>query len=102
LIPIKVIIADDEPGILLLLHSILHKLEGVYIVGTAANARDTLKLVEEHKPDLVFLDILLPDMKGINLAEKLKEINKDLFIVFILLIKSFHWKPLGFMLMIIF
>ena len=83
MLPIKIIMADDEPGILLLLGSILSELEGALIVGTAENANDAMKLVKDQSPDLAFLDIELPDMRGIELAENLREIKPDLTIVFI-------------------
>lgn len=81
--PVSIIAADDEPGVLLLLRSIISKLDGVQLVGMAKSASDTFRLVRERKPDLALLDIQLPDMKGIELAEKLRELNPDLYIVFI-------------------
>lgn len=83
MLPVKVVMADDEPGVMLLLCSILSKLEGALVVGTAENAKDTIKLTMEQNPDLAFLDIELPDMKGIELAEKLRDIKPDMAIVFI-------------------
>jgi len=81
--PVKIIAADDESGVLILLRSIINKLDNVQLVGMAKNASDTLRLVKERKPDLALLDIQLPDMKGIELAEKLRELKPDLYIVFI-------------------
>ena len=83
MLPAKVVMADDEHGVMLLLCSILSRLEGALVIGTAENAKDTIKLTIEHNPDLAFLDIELPDMKGIELAERLREIKPDLAIVFI-------------------
>jgi YesN/AraC family two-component response regulator len=74
LLPVKVVMADDEHGVMLILCSILSKLEGALVIGTADNAKDAIALVREHNPDLAFLDIELPDMKGIELAEKLRDI----------------------------
>lgn len=75
--------ADDEPGILLLLGSVLNELEGALVVGTAENANDAIGLVKDQSPDLAFLDIELPDMRGIELADRLRKIKPDLAIVFI-------------------
>lgn len=83
MLPVKVVMADDEPGVMLLLCSILSKLEGALVIGTAENANDAITLIKEHNPDLAFLDIELPDMKGIDLAEKLRDIKPDMAIVFI-------------------
>lgn len=83
MLPVKIIITDDEPGVLLLLRSIFSELDGALVVGSTENANETIKVVREQSPDLVFLDIELPDMKGIELSEKLREIKPDIFIVFI-------------------
>lgn len=83
MLPVKIIMADDEPGILLLLHTIFSELEGALVVGTAENAAAALKLVKEKSPHLALLDIELPDMTGLELAERLREMKPDLFIVFI-------------------
>lgn len=83
MLPVKIIMADDEPGVLLFLSSILSELKGTQVVGTAENAIEAIGLVKDQSPDLAFLDIELPDMKGIQLAHKLREIKPDLAIVFI-------------------
>ncbi|MDD2555434.1 MAG: LytTR family DNA-binding domain-containing protein [Syntrophaceticus sp.] len=80
---LKVAAADDERGVLLLLKSILSEMDGIQLAGVSENAADAIELVESQKPDLALLDIELPDMKGIELAEKLRQIKPDLYIVFI-------------------
>lgn len=87
--PIRIIAADDESGVLFLLRSIINKLDGFQFVGGAENASDTLQLVKEHKPDIALLDIQLPDMIGIELAERLREQKPDLYIVFITAYKDY-------------
>lgn len=83
MLPTKIIIADDEPGVLIFLHTILNSLNGALVEGSFGNATDAIKLTEEKNPDLAFLDIELPDMSGIALAERLRQIHPDLAIVFI-------------------
>lgn len=81
--PLKIAAADDERGVLLLLKSILSKMDGIQLVGVSENAATAIELVKSQKPDLALLDIELPDMEGIELAEKLRMIKPDLYIVFI-------------------
>ncbi|CEO89648.1 Two component transcriptional regulator, LytTR family (fragment) [Syntrophaceticus schinkii] len=78
--PLKIAAADDERGVLLLLKSILSKMDGIQLVGVSENAATAIELVKSQKPDLALLDIELPDMKGIELAEKLRLIKPDLYI----------------------
>ena len=61
----------------------------ILVVGTAENANDAIRLVKYQSPDLAFLDIELPDMRGIELAEKLKQIKPELTIVFITAYREF-------------
>jgi len=86
---LKVIATDDEPGILLLISDILREIQEVELVGTAQNAEDTIKLTQQNKPDIAFLDIQLPDMQGFDLAKILRERIPDLSLVFITAHKDF-------------
>lgn len=81
--PISVIAADDEPGVLTLIDSILSEIDGIQLVGMAENAMQAIKLVSKREPELALLDIELPDMQGIELAEELKKVKPELFIIFI-------------------
>jgi two-component system nitrogen regulation response regulator NtrX len=65
-----VLVVDDEPDIRGLLQEILED-EG-YVVSTAATANAAQVLVEESTPDLVLLDIWMPDMDGISLLKSWK------------------------------
>jgi len=82
--PKKIAIVDDEPHIRLLLEQTLEDFidEGVDIL-TAANGREGLELIEEEKPDLVFLDVMMPEMNGYDVCTKVKsnEALKHIYIV---------------------
>ena len=67
----KILIVDDEPPIRKLLRLGLGT-EG-YTIVEAANANDALALVKEEKPDLVLLDLGLPDMPGHVLLQKWRD-----------------------------
>lgn len=89
---LKIIMTDDEFASLQILESILNKFEDANIVGMAENAIDTIELVEKQKPDVAFLDISLPDMDGIELAKKIREIAPNIFIVFVTVHERYIWK----------
>lgn len=78
-----IVIADDEPYVLRSLEFILKK-EG-YKVVTATNGADAFDRVNDSAPDLVFLDIQMPQMDGNTVCRKLREdpSKKDLYIVMI-------------------
>lgn len=76
-----ILIVDDEKGIRESLTGILED-EG-YTVLTAISGEEALTTVKEHLPDLVFLDVWLPEMDGIETLSRLKEISKDIPVVMI-------------------
>lgn len=80
---IKILIADDEPDILEILSFHLEK-EG-YKVKKARNGLEALEKVEKHKPDLVILDIMMPEMDGIEVCKSLRNDSKwdDTIIIFL-------------------
>jgi two-component system KDP operon response regulator KdpE len=76
--PLKVLIVDDEPPIRKLLRMGLGT-EG-YEILEAPNGKTALRLVE-HKPDLIILDLGLPDIEGHELLEKIRARNERVPIV---------------------
>ena len=67
----KILIVDDEVGIVEEVKSFLEE-EG-YQVRTADTAKDGIKAAEEMKPDVVFADVKLPDVSGIEVLKAVKE-----------------------------
>jgi DNA-binding response OmpR family regulator len=67
----KILIVDDDQNILRLYKEELEE-EG-YVVVTASNGEEALAQFEKENPDLVTLDILLPDVDGIKLLRQMKE-----------------------------
>ncbi|MEA3522418.1 MAG: response regulator [Campylobacterota bacterium] len=52
-------------------------------VTSSFNGKDALKLYKENAPDIVFVDIIMPEMDGIELSRRIKEINPDQIIIVI-------------------
>ncbi|MCL0066811.1 response regulator [Thermodesulfovibrionales bacterium] len=67
----KILVVDDEKNILKLYQAELED-EG-YTVVTANSGEDGLSALEKEDPDLVTLDILMPDMDGIQVLRQMKE-----------------------------
>lgn len=69
----KVLIVDDEPHIRLLLEQTLEELEdeGVEMF-IADNGETALQLIREEKPELVFLDVMMPKMNGFDVCSSVK------------------------------
>jgi len=68
---IRTILVDDEKSSLIILRKLLEKnCENVEIVSTAQSVEEGIKVIDELKPDLVFLDINMPDGDGFEILEK--------------------------------
>jgi two-component system LytT family response regulator len=80
---IKSIIIDDEMHAILLLEEMVNKLEGITVSGHAQNIEDGIRLILQHRPDIVFLDIKLNEESGFELIRRLKEYDTDPFIVMV-------------------
>ena len=76
----KVVIADDEGLARELMRNLLALSADVQVVGEAADAEETLALVRDHDPDLVFLDIGMPGMSGMVAAELLSPAGRPLIV----------------------
>ena len=70
--PTRVIIADDHEVIRAGMRKVLDSERGIQVVGEAATGTDALELIRETRPDLVILDIRMPDMDGIAVTRAVK------------------------------
>ncbi len=69
----QTILIDDEPLARKRLSRLLSKYEGVFeIIAEAGNGKEGLEKIEQHKPDLIFLDIEMPLMNGFQMLQNLK------------------------------
>lgn len=75
----KVIIVDDESAGRKLIKEYLADYTDYFIVGEANNGVDAVKIINEFKPDLVFLDIQMPGLDGFEVINYLEEIPQIIF-----------------------
>ena len=80
---IRAIIIDDEPSAINVLTLMLNKMckDDVEVIATSDSPQEGKSLIEQHKPDLVFLDIEMPGMTGIDLIRSLP--NPNFHVVFV-------------------
>ncbi len=75
----KAIIIDDERLARKELTSLLERHKEIEIVGEAANADEALDLINQHQPDVLFLDIQMPGKTGFELLEMLDSVPQVIF-----------------------
>lgn len=75
----RIFIVDDEPDAVEALKNIINRLDENYSVcASSNNPHEAVGLILQHKPDVVFLDIEMPEMSGFELLETLPEINFEI------------------------
>ena len=70
-----ILIVDDHTLFREGLRAIIERGSGYEVIGEAGNSREGLKMVEKYKPDLVLLDISLPDRSGIELTRDIVKLS---------------------------
>lgn len=75
------LVVDDEPNIRELLSTSL-RFAGFDVL-SAANGADALKLAEQKEPDLLVLDVMLPDMDGFTVTRRLRQAGRHIPVVFL-------------------
>ena len=81
----SVLIVDDEVGTR---ESVKMILKNDYEVFLAKDAEEAFLQIKEHSPDVVLLDIILPDIDGLKVLEKVKESDPDLIVIMITATKT--------------
>ena len=85
----KILVVDDSP-------SELEKIVGIYkeigfdVVGTAADGLEALEKIKDLKPDVISLDILMPNMHGLDCYYKIQLKHKNLLVLFVTCLANKH------------
>jgi two-component system chemotaxis response regulator CheB len=71
---IEVLLVDDSPFIRRAVERMLQSLDEVEVVGTARNGREAIELAESLRPDVILLDIVMPEVDGLEAIEEIMRI----------------------------
>ncbi len=80
---VRIMLADDEAGMRLALRSIIETMEGFAIVGEAENGARASIHAAELRPDVIFLDVEMPEMNGTEAAKLISSVVPDAMLVFV-------------------
>lgn len=74
-----ILVVDDEPSLLFLFKQFLE--DKGYSVATAADGREGMRLIREHKPDLIITDIMMPEMDGLEVVQEIRSRHHDIPVI---------------------
>ena len=78
---IRVVLADDQNLLRESIGYILDSADDITVVGMASNGKTAIDLCVKEKPDVVLMDIEMPDMNGVSATKKLKETDNCIKII---------------------
>lgn len=73
----RILLADDHSLVRAGIRSLLDNIDTVVVIGETGDGRNVLKLVKEHQPDLVLLDIAMPSLNGLEAAGRISRDYPD-------------------------
>lgn len=79
--PIRVVLADDHVFVRDGIKSLLENETNIAVVGEGTDGFEALTVVESEKPDLLIVDIRMPNLTGIEVVEKLRSLNNPIKII---------------------
>lgn len=79
---LRVLIADDDLGMRTIMRKIVERVEDFMLVAEASDGRTALDLVERLKPEVVFLDVEMPEMTGVECARAIQDMDPSIIIIF--------------------
>lgn len=82
-IPIKILIADDHPIVRDGFQKLLELTDGFEVIGTAENGKQAVRLVLLHHPDVILLDVYMPEMNGLETIQEIRALHSEARILLI-------------------
>jgi two-component system response regulator AlgR len=81
--PLRTLIVDDEPLAVERTQVICAEIDAIRVVGTASDGAAALRLTEKLEPDLVLLDMTMPELDGLGVARKFSESDNPPAVIFV-------------------
>ena len=99
---IKILIVDDEEMARERLHSLLERSNDYQICADAENGLEAIQMVERHQPDIVLMDISMPEMNGLEAARELTALHNPPAVIFTTAygeyaLEAFSTKAIGYL-----
>lgn len=70
--PIRVLVVDDHATVREGTRAFLEEISGIKVIGDAANGKEALRLVQSLHPDVILLDLMMPEMDGVETIQQIQ------------------------------
>jgi DNA-binding NarL/FixJ family response regulator len=78
---IRVVIADDHKVVRVGLEQLLQTFDDVEFLGAGEGGEEAVTLCDQHRPDVLLLDLSMPDLDGIEVTKRLRDVSPDTKVV---------------------
>jgi len=85
--PIRILLVDDHKIVRQGVRAFFDAQEGIEVIGEAGSGAEAVKMIEEHVPDVVLMDLIMPGMDGVEATRRAKSISPRTQIV---VLTSYH------------
>src|ERR687884_2028791 len=72
--PIRILIADDHPVVRAGLRAVIEDRSGLEVVAEAATGREAVALALRHRPDILLLDLRMPELDGVAALDAIRQV----------------------------
>jgi len=86
--PIRILIADDHALFREGVHAILKSVPDIEIVGEAGTGQEAIKLASDLVPDLILMDIQMPDLNGVEATQRILKTQPDVGIIIVTMLED--------------
>ena len=78
---VRVLLADDHKLVRAGIRSLLQRLPGIEVVAEASDGREALRLIEEYRPQIVLMDIAMPELNGLEATRRVAKTFPDVKVI---------------------
>jgi two-component system response regulator NreC len=79
--PVRIVVVDDHGIVREGLMALLNRQQGMTVIGSASTGKAAIQAAERLKPDIIIMDLMLPDLNGIDATERILSANPDTQII---------------------